>query len=62
MRSAGKIYWAQKSNDTIRRADFNGDNTETLLEWPEVNSPMAVAVDPMGGKVHWAQTFSDRIM
>ncbi|UCC31145.1 MAG: hypothetical protein JSU86_02485, partial [Phycisphaerales bacterium] len=42
----GKAYWAQTFGDRIMRADLNGDNTETLLEWPVLDNPVAIAVDP----------------
>ena len=40
---------------------MNGDNVELLLEFPELNDPVGISVDPFGGRLYWAQSFGDRI-
>jgi DNA-binding beta-propeller fold protein YncE len=60
--SPPKIYWAQGYGDQIRRADLAGTDSETLIQWPEANQPVAVAVDSVNGKIYWAQGHQDRIL
>jgi hypothetical protein len=45
------------------RADLNGTGPRTILSSPLVISPVAMAVDPIGAKLYWAedQSFDDRI-
>lgn len=59
-----KVYWAQAAafNDRILRFDLHDRTVEPLISWPEVYEPVAIAVDPGGGRLYWAQTFEDRIV
>jgi hypothetical protein len=49
----GKIYWPDSESQTIRRADLDGSNVETV---PVATGgvPWAIAVDPLGGKIYWS--------
>lgn len=42
----GRVYWVQTFGAWILRAELNGDNTETLLDWPVLDDPVAIAIDP----------------
>ncbi|MCE2447715.1 MAG: hypothetical protein J4F35_04795 [Candidatus Latescibacteria bacterium] len=52
----GKIYWTERNGEsdisTIRRADRDGNNVETLFMGAEQIT--AIALDPFGGKMYWA--------
>ena len=53
----GKIYWTERNSDsgkgTIRRANLNGGNVETLVKGED--PIIAMALDPFGGKMYWAE-------
>ena len=56
----GKIYWTEQQNrirgsGKIHRANLNGTNIETLAT--PLGTPTGIAVDTVGGKVYWANSF-----
>ena len=56
----GKIYWTEQQNRNrgsgkIHRANLNGTNIETLAT--PLGTPTGIAVDTVGGKVYWANSF-----
>ena len=58
--SDGKIYWTEQQNrirgsGKIHRANLNGTNIETLAT--PLGRPTGIAVDTVGGKVYWANSF-----
>ncbi len=57
----GEVLWVQ-GDDTIKRVDPASQFRDTVLQWPDVNDPLAVAVDSLTGRVYWAQAFSNRII
>jgi hypothetical protein len=55
--AAGRIYWANYSDDTIRRAPLDGSGpVDTLYDAADgVNDPWGVAIDPAAGRIYWSQ-------
>ncbi|MBU1751246.1 MAG: YncE family protein [Chloroflexi bacterium] len=51
--AGGKMYWANSYNNTIYRADLNGDNAQLLVSGSDVNVPVGIALDVSAGKVYW---------
>ena len=56
----GKIYWTEQQNrirgsGKIHRANLNGTNIETLAT--PLGTPTDIAVDTVGGKVYWANSY-----
>jgi len=53
----GKMYWADFTEDTIRRADLDGQNPEAIFDLTDgVDEPRGVAIDPRGsGTIYWTQ-------
>jgi uncharacterized repeat protein (TIGR01451 family) len=49
--SGRKIYWIDRDNGTIRRADLDGSSVE-IIPAPS-GSKYAIAVDPVRGKLYW---------
>ncbi len=49
--SGRKIYWIDRDNGTIRRADLDGSNIEIIPVPPGMK--YAIALDPMRGKLYW---------
>ena len=56
--TGGKMYWTL-TDGTIRRADLDGANVETIID--QGGSPYGVAVDSAGGKVYWTDFSTDKI-
>ena len=52
-----KIYWTERNSDsgkgTIRRANLDGGNVETLVTGEDPIT--AMALNPFGGKMYWAE-------
>lgn len=59
---AAKMYWAQSLGDRVIRAETDGTEIETVLEWPQLDDPVAIGLDAASGKIYWAQLFGDRIV
>ena len=60
---AAKMYWTQRPIvDRVQRANPDGTQIEPLVEWPVIDNPVAVQVDPYTGDVYWAQSLGDRIV
>jgi hypothetical protein len=53
--AAGRIYWANEVDNTIRGAPLAGGGTANALYGPAngVKSPGAVAIDPAEGRIYW---------
>ncbi|MFD2531815.1 BspA family leucine-rich repeat surface protein [Gracilimonas halophila] len=51
-----KIYWSNVTEGSIRRADTDGTNSETVLT--ELDVPRGVAVDAGSNKLFWAEAGS----
>ena len=56
----GKIYWTElqhwnRGSGKIHRANLNGTNIETLAT--PLGRPTGLAVDTVGGKVYWANSY-----
>ena len=58
---AQQLYWAQRFEDRIIRAELSTGATTTILEWPELDDAVGLALDATAGKIYWAQTIGDRI-
>lgn len=56
-----KVYWAQATDDRIRRADLGGGAVESLVSFPIANGILDVGIDPVASKIIWAQSFESRI-
>ncbi len=61
--AAGKIYWANDDNPTgtIRRANLDGSDAETLPINPPLQAPCGLVVDPEAGKLYWTDVNSDTL-
>ena len=56
----GKIYWTERQiwyqvGGKIQRANLNGTNLETLAI--SLGEPVGIAVDTVGGKVYWTNSY-----
>ena len=49
--AGGKMYWTDRIQDDIRRANLDGTNIETLVTVPDW--PTGLALDVAGGKMYW---------
>ncbi len=52
---AQKIYWTDRLNDRIQRADLDGTQVENVLHTP-LEGTAPIAVDVLGGKMYWIGT------
>lgn len=60
---ADKLYWTQRPIvDRVQRANLDGTQVEPLVEWPVIDEPISVQVDPFSGYVYWAQLLGDRVV
>ena len=48
----GRIYWADRSEKAILRADLNGSNVKNLFT--RASPPLFITLDSVGGKMYWA--------
>ena len=48
----GKMYWLNRVDRAIKRADFDGSDVEVLVT-DDLFVPFGIALDPAGGKVYW---------
>ncbi|MBI1927940.1 T9SS type A sorting domain-containing protein [Candidatus Poribacteria bacterium] len=55
---AAKMYYTHARG--IDRAEVKGGSQETLLS-VTLSSPQFIAVDPVGGKIYWMDTYTDKI-
>ncbi len=58
---AQRLFWAQRIGDRIVSAHVPSSTTATILQWPQVNDAVGLALDEAGGKIYWAQTIGDMI-
>lgn len=49
-----RIYWTDGTDNAIRRATFDGDDSTTLISTGLVR-PDGIAIDPVGLKMYWAE-------
>ncbi|PCJ55998.1 MAG: hypothetical protein COA73_13125 [Candidatus Hydrogenedentota bacterium] len=49
--AAGKVYWADEGDETIKRANLDGSSVETLVKG--VNEPTFLKLDLANGKLYW---------
>lgn len=56
--SAGLIYWADKSDQSIKRASLDGSNIETVVSNAFANE---IALDRGANKIYWTDTNGQRI-
>ena len=57
----GKVYWSEHGSDggTIKRANFDGTSTESLVTLP--TTPQSITVDTVRKKLYWINTFEGKI-
>ena len=55
-RSGSKLYWGERSSSggTIKRANFDGANIETLVTLSSV--PRGIVIDEVGNKMYWTNS------
>ena len=55
-RSGSKLYWGERSSSggTIKRANFDGSNIETLVTLSSV--PRGIVIDEVGNKMYWTNS------
>jgi DNA-binding beta-propeller fold protein YncE len=58
--AAQKVYWSDPCLDTIKRADFDGFNVETLVS-SGLDGPGGIALDVFAGKMYWVDTSLNNI-
>ncbi len=61
--AAGRIYWANRGNDTISFAklDGSGGGGQLSTAGATVSLPAGVAIDPAAGRIYWANEADDTI-
>src|SRR5262249_55923885 len=52
---AGKMYWTDVTDSTIRRANLDGSSIQDLLNLGIENQPNAIALEPTGRKMYWTE-------
>ena len=57
--AADKMYWSDRGQNTIMRADLDGSNYEILVEG--LGQARGVAVDHENGMLYWADNGADKI-
>ena len=55
-----KMYWTDAGNDTIKRADLDGSDVETLVGSDVLSAPYGIAIASFG-KVYWTDAGNDTI-
>jgi hypothetical protein len=50
--AAAKVYWSEWGSETIRRADLDGANVETLITG--LFTPADIALDLAAGRLYFA--------
>ncbi len=58
--AAGRIYWHDGYDGTIRRAGLDGSNVEELINTR--SETVALALDTVGGKIYWTDFSSYKIL
>ncbi|MFC1759341.1 hypothetical protein ACFL2H_11350, partial [Planctomycetota bacterium] len=58
-KAADKMYWSDRGQNTIMRADLDGSNHEILVEG--LGQARGVAVDHENGMLYWADNGKDKI-
>ena len=53
------MYWTDQGDDTIKRANLNGNGGETLVTG--LSDPSGIALDVAGGKMYWTESGSHTI-
>ena len=59
--SRGEVYWTwddRKGSTGIRRSSLEGTDTEALVAGRAFEVYKAIALDPVGGRIHWATVFT----
>jgi len=60
--AAGRIYWANNGDNTIRGAKVTSGAVDTLYRPTDgVKNPSGVAVDPAAGRIYWANNGDNTI-
>jgi DNA-binding beta-propeller fold protein YncE len=58
-RAGGKVYFTDTASRSVKRADLDGNNLQTLYTDPGGFQVRGIAVDPLAGKVYWGQDMSE---
>ncbi len=61
MAQAQRLYWAQRIGDRIVAANVPSNTTATILQWPQVDDAVGLALDAPAAKLYWAQSIGDVI-
>ena len=59
--SRGEVYWTwddRNGSTGIRRSSLEGTDTEDLVAGRAFEVYKAIALDPVGGRIHWATVFT----
>ncbi|MEM7048274.1 MAG: hypothetical protein AAF604_01385 [Acidobacteriota bacterium] len=51
--AGGKLYWTDRANETISRADLDGSNPEIILS--SLDQPHDLAIDAGNGWIYWTE-------
>ena len=49
------IYWVDRGNRAIYRADLVGTNIITILDDTYIDTPYGIRVDTVNNKIYWSQ-------
>jgi DNA-binding beta-propeller fold protein YncE len=60
--AGGKLYWTDPGNSTIKRANLDGSNLETLMAYPVVVHPGGLALDLTEKKMYWTDRSTEAVM
>ena len=58
--AAGKMYWTDRGNEWIQRANLDGSEVEGLVT-SGLDSPYGIALDVAAGKMYWTDAGTDKI-
>ena len=58
--AADKMYWTDKDEEAIRRANVDGSDVEDLVT-SGLGEPLALALDMANGKMYWSDKYTDTI-
>lgn len=56
---SGHLYWADRGNGTLRRANLDGTGVTTLVSG--LMGPAGIALDLDGGRIYWVEMFGGRV-
>jgi len=60
--AADSVYWTSNGGSAISTAPLaGGGSTQTLYDFPSLNAPRGVAIDPAAGRIYWTAVDDEAI-